>query len=389
MIDEIFSYRKKNKRLVIGLMSGTSADGIDTALVEIENSFIDTRFRLIDFKCFDYPERTRKKIFNLFDTKKANVELLSECNFELGRLFAQSCKKLISGNGLKIRDIDLISSHGQTVYHDPCARIPSTLQIGESSVIAKLTGVMVVSDFRTGDVALGGQGAPFVPYADFMLFRHPEKNRVVLNIGGISNITFIPKGAGPEDVTAFDTGPGNMAIDRLVGIFTGGKKMYDKNGRIAQKGRVNKKLLYGLLKDRFVLKPPPKSTGRENYGMIFVEKLLKENKEIGFTDIIATVSAFTSESIAINVEKFIPEKVDEIIVSGGGACNDFLTGYLKKRMNDVKFYESDFFGIPVFAKEAIEFALLGNDTLMMHPVNLPNVTGAKRSAIMGKVTFGG
>lgn len=385
----IEEYRQKEKRLVIGLMSGTSADGVDAALVEIKGGFTDTGIKLLGFICYPYPEEFRKKLFKIFDYKNANIEELSQCNFFLGEIFARASLSLIKKAGLPRGKIDLIASHGQTVYHNPDGKIPSTLQIGEPAVIAELTGITTVADFRPADVALGGQGAPLVPYVDYILFAHPAKNRILLNIGGISNLTYLKRGCKLHEVLAFDTGPGNMIIDELVRIYTGGEKKYDSSGRLAEKGMVSKKVLNILLKHHFIYKKPPKSTGREDFGKKFTEEILKDNPRVSILDLITTATIFTAESICVNIEKFLPSRADELILCGGGSFNNFLVGHLKKKLKGVRFYKSDEFGVPSFAKEAVAFAILGNETILQNASNIPQVSGAKRRAVLGKVCFGG
>lgn len=384
----IENYKKKEKKTVIGLMSGTSADGIDAALVEIRGFFEDINIKLLDFICYPYAGSFRKRLFKAFDYKNTNVEEISQCNFLLGKIFARATLNLIKKAGISKESVDLISSHGQTVYHNPSGKVPSTMQIGELSVIAQLTGITTVGDFRTADVALGGQGAPLVPYFDYIKFRHPEKSRVLLNIGGISNLTYLKPKGRLDEVIAFDTGPGNMIIDELLRIYTCGRKKYDMEGRFARKGKISKKLLSKLLEHNFVGKRPPKSCGREDFGEAFTERIIKENPGISMLDLISTCTAFTSEAIYFNIKKFLPE-IDELILGGGGTFNKFLISYLKKKLKGVKFYKPDRFGIPVSAKEAVAFAVLGNQTVMQIESNIPNVTGARGRAVLGKLCFGG
>ncbi|MBI2251719.1 MAG: anhydro-N-acetylmuramic acid kinase [Armatimonadetes bacterium] len=366
-------------------MSGTSLDGIDLALTEIEGFFLKTKVKLKKFSFYPYNYNLQKKILNLCNPKKSNLNLISDYNFKLAKLFADSILKFIKEINLTSKDIDLIASHGQTIYHSPPlgGKMGNTLQIGDISVISNLTGILTVGDFRPADMALGGQGAPLVPYVDYLIFRNSKKNRLVLNIGGISNLTYLPASGGLKDVLAFDCGPGNMIIDCLIKIFTKGKKKYDQNGSLALKGKINFKILKELMKHPFLKKIPPKSTGREAFGESFTFNLLKKYK-LSQADFLATLSAFTSEAVYYNIKKFIPLKADEIILSGGGAYNNFIINYLKDKLK-VKFYLSDYFGIPLFAKEAISFTVLGNETLHSIPNNLPSATGASKSTILGKI----
>lgn len=382
---KIEEYKKKKMRLVIGLMSGTSVDGMDAALVEISGSFTSTKVKLVKYICMPFDKEIKNRIFKAFDYKNTNVAELSDLNFKLGKLFAQAAIKVARNVGISINKIDLIASHGQTIYHNPPH---STLQIGEGAQIAYDTGCLTVSDFRCADTAAGGQAAPLVPYFDYIIFADKKLSRVLLNIGGISNITFIKKSSGIDKLTAFDTGPGNMIVDFLVKKFTNGKQGYDKNGRFAFRGKINYNLLSRLLNMKYIKAKPPKSTGRELFGEEFAGELVKENKSVSLLNLITTVSAFTAESIIYNIKNNLKERVDELIVSGGGAKNKFFMEYLKNGMSEVKVYKSDDFGINGDAKEAIAFAVLGNETIMGHFNNVPSVTGAKKKVILGKISQG-
>jgi len=373
----------ENMRLVIGLMSGTSVDGIDAALVEVSGSFTSTKIKLVKYICAPFDYKTRERIFKAFDYKNTNIAELSDLNFELGKQFAKAAVKVARNAGIPINKIDLVASHGQTIYHNPPH---STLQIGEGAQIAVDTGRLTVSDFRCADMAAGGQAAPLVPYFDYIIFADKKLNRALLNIGGISNITFIKKSSGIDKLVAFDTGPGNMIVDYLVKKFTNGKQGYDKDGRFAFSGKINYNLLSKLLNIKYIKAKPPKSTGRELFGNDFAGKLVKENKGVSLRDLITTVSAFTAESVIYNIKNNLKEKVDELIISGGGAKNKFFVEYLKSGLLGVKVYKSDDFGINGDAKEAIAFAVLGNETVLGHFNNAPSVTGAKKKVIMGKIS---
>jgi anhydro-N-acetylmuramic acid kinase len=275
--------------------------------------------------------------------------------------------------------VNLIGCHGQTVYHEGT----NTLQIGEAAVIAERTGIPVVSDFRTRDIAAGGQGAPLVPFVDYLFFRHPRRSRVALNIGGIANITAIPARAQPEDVIAFDTGPGNMVIDALVCDYTGSRRTFDRGGRIAQRGRVNGGLLRSLLRDPYYTTPPPKTAGREQYGRDFVDRL----KATGLPapDLIATATVLTAATVAIGMRRFA-QSVEELIVSGGGAHNPQIMAHLAALLPGVAMATSQDFAIGIDAKEAIAFAVLAWQTWRRRPANLPSATGARHPAVLGKIS---
>ncbi|HIE48035.1 TPA: anhydro-N-acetylmuramic acid kinase, partial [Candidatus Bipolaricaulota bacterium] len=293
-------------------------------------------------------------------------------------------------------DIDLIGSHGQTVCHLPGGfkatgsfSQPSTLQIGEINVIAERTGITTVGDFRPADIAAKGEGAPLIPYVDWVLFSSPERSRVLLNIGGIANVTYIPAGAGLDEIMAFDTGPGNMVIDRLVQKLSGGKLAYDVNGDMAARGEIDESLLKELMEHPFINRKPPKSTGREEFGDKFSTEILAKAQKKGLNaeSLIATVTAFTIESIVKNCRMFLG-KFDELIVSGGGARNLTIMRWLAERLRDVKVTTTQEYGIPVEAKEALGFAVLAYQTLKRRPNNVPAATGARRAVVLGKIAWG-
>jgi anhydro-N-acetylmuramic acid kinase len=349
---------------VAGIMSGTSLDGIDVAVIDIHKSKIET----IAHKSTPYPAEVRRAILAV-----SSPASISQLNFQLGELYAQAVRHV----GVPLKTIELIGCHGQTIYHQGKKPV-NTMQIGESAVIAERTGVTVISDFRVRDIAAGGQGAPLVPFVDYMLFRHPKRTRIALNIGGIANITFIPAKAKPEDVIAFDTGPGNMVIDALVSQLTAGKQLFDKGGAIAARGHVDRALLDKLLSDRYYKQKPPKSAGREQYGAEFVARLLATG--LPLPDLIATATALTAATIALAGEP------DEIIASGGGVHNRQLMGNLAALLPKTVFSTTADYGIDPDAKEAIAFAVLAYQTHRGRPGNLPSATGASRPVVLGKIT---
>jgi anhydro-N-acetylmuramic acid kinase len=355
-------------------MSGTSLDGIDVAVVDIERR----RHTVVVFRTFPYPKKVRQAILGVSNTT-AHTGQLARLNFLLGELYAEAVRKA----GVPLESIDLIGCHGQTIFHEGGS---ATMQIGEAAVIAERTGKPVVSDFRPRDIAAGGQGAPLVPYVDYLLFRHPRKGRVALNIGGIANITAIPPGAGPEGVIAFDTGPGNMVVDGLVQVFLNGARNFDQNGMLAARGKVDRALLKTLLADFYYRRKPPKSAGREQYGAELVQTLKATG--LRFVDLVATATALTGATVAEGIERWVRPKfrVDELIVSGGGTHNPRMMAYLAAFLPDVRVTTSDEFGIDVDAKEAIAFAILACQTWRGRPANLPSATGAKRAVVLGKIT---
>jgi anhydro-N-acetylmuramic acid kinase len=372
-------------------MSGTSADGVDAALVEIEGCGLNTKLRLVEFITYRFMDGVRHGIFKVFSSSGSSVEDVCKLNFMIGYNFAQAALAVISRAGLEPSEVDLIGSHGQTICHLPYDDIPSTLQIGEPAVIAKDTGIVTVGDFRVADVAAGGQGAPLVPYVDFLLLRDDKKSRAIQNIGGISNVTVLPAGGGLEDILAFDTGPGNMIIDEIVRIITGGEKNYDRDGEMASKGTPNEDLLQKLLSHSFLYLPPPKTTGREEFGAHTAREVFNEarQRKISDSDLLATVTAYTAESIYWNYRRFIFRKYDvsEILVSGGGLRNPTLMNFLERKFRPVPVMSVEDFGIMSDAKEAIAFAVLANETINGNPGNVPSATGADRPVVLGKIAF--
>jgi anhydro-N-acetylmuramic acid kinase len=382
--------------LALGIMSGTSADGIDVALVRVAGR----KASLENFAVFPFPRGVQKAILKLGEGGPVTTGEISQLNFLLGEIFAgaalAACKKF----RVSPAQIAVIGSHGQTVFHQgiPAAfngrRIASTLQIGEPSVIAGRTGITTVGDFRPADMAAGGQGAPLVPFVDFLLYRHPRIGRAALNIGGIANVTVIPAGAKTEDVYAFDTGPGNMVIDALVRHYTHGRKAYDRNAEMAGHGTFLPRLSDDLMRDDYYVKPPPKSAGREQYGEAYVRRVLahRDSRRAKPEDVILTVTGVTAHSIlyAFSLFVFSRTKVNELIVSGGGARNPFLMKALGAAFEqDFRIRGSSELGVPGDAKEAFAFAVLAHETLHQRPANVPGATGANKAVVLGKVCYAG
>ncbi|MFD0692555.1 anhydro-N-acetylmuramic acid kinase [Paenibacillus sp. GCM10027628] len=382
---------------IAGIMSGTSLDGIDVALVRIDGCGIETKVELIHFESFPYEAEVREKLKQLCSVEHSDVAQLCGMNFAIAERFAEAVIQTAAAAKLPLEEIDLISSHGQTVWHIPEADrahpfLPkSTLQIGDLSVIAKRMGKPVVGDFRTADMAVGGQGAPLAPYGDFILFRDALKGRILQNIGGIGNCTAIPASADANQLIAFDTGPGNMVLDQVVYELSQGQLTYDADGVWAARGHVNTELLSEMLAHPYFQQLPPKTTGRELFGKSYASSWLitAKQKRLIWEDIVATATAFTAHSIARAYQAFIFPQFDiaEVIISGGGAHNRTLLRMLGKLLPQQTILTSDEFGISSDAKEAILFALLGNDWIHGVPNNLPSATGAERSTIMGKLAL--
>lgn len=379
----LFDIYNKRSRLIIGLMSGTSHDGVDAALVKITSSGLNARVKLLCRYSTAYPSAFRDRISSLFDGKPSDI---CRMNFELGGFFAKAAIACAHRAGIEINAIDAVASHGQTIYHIPpeSNKKGSTLQIGESSVIAQKTGIPVISDFRTADMARDGHGAPLVPYADYILFHKKGRTRAVQNIGGIANVTIVTPEI--EDVVAFDTGPGNCLINSAMTMLF--KKPYDKDGSTAKNGKVDEETLKELLAHPYLAKKPPKSTGRELFGKDLIQKIIAK-KRMQPEDLITTLTNFTAYSIKSAYDRHIfkRHKIHEIIFSGGGTKNSYLMKLLKTLFNPIETSTSDAYGVPSAAKEAISFAILANETLSGNPSNLPNVTGASGKAILGKITL--
>lgn len=382
------------KRIVVGLMSGTSMDGVDAAVVEIQGAGEKSRLTPVSFLTLAYPRELRERLFDLCaGTGHAPTGELSAVNFLVGEHFARAALKAIRKAGLSPSRVDLIGSHGQTVYHSPKGGEPSTLQLGEPAVIAERTGVTTVADFRPADIAAGGEGAPLTPYAHYLLFRDRRKSRAILNLGGISNLTYLPAGGALKDITAFDTGPGNMALDGVCRWMTKGKKNSDRGGVMAGKGTVRQDLLKQLLRHPFFSRRPPKSTGREEFGEPFVFSLrqVAKKRKIRPLDLLATATALTVSSIGRAYRDFVlprSGKVDEIYFAGGGRKNHTLMDMLRRELAFARVGSIEELGFDGDALEAQAFALLANEAVEGLRGNLPRATGARREVILGKIVPG-
>lgn len=382
------------RRLAVGLISGTSMDGVDAALVEIRGAVERPRVRLLEFVTVPYKPAVRDAISQVASGGPAGASAISQLNFLLGEVFADAALAVCKRGRISARRLAVIGSHGQTIYHQGQAsreagrEISSTLQIGEPAVIAERTGALVVADFRTADMAAGGEGAPLVPMVDYLLLRDARQGLVALNIGGIANVTVIPAGAKPDDVFGFDTGPGNMVVDALVRHFTGGRASYDAGGFVASHGKVNRGALGYALDHPFFRREPPKSAGREQFGRVFVYKHFLARRRPKFADAARTATELTARTIADAVQKFVMPRVEvrRLIASGGGARNKFLMKRIADFLPGITVELSDRYGLPGDAKEAIAFAVLADRTLHGLPGNLPRVTGARRAVVLGKVS---
>src|SRR5947209_4336310 len=374
-------------------MSGTSADGIDVAIVRILGRGFNLRFELLGHEHFAYSRRVKEAVLRAMNAPSISVAELSRLNFLLGELYADAIRKAQQRTAKA--NINLIGCHGQTIYHqgDPALylgkKIACTWQTGEGSVIAARLGIPVVSDFRPADMAAGGKGAPLVPFLDYVIFKDRRAGRIVQNLGGIANLTAIPANARPEDVTAFDTGPGNMVMDQLTQLLF--DKPYDRHGALAKRGHILQPVLKEMLRNPFFKQEPPKSAGREEFGREYVQHFLQICGPARKEDVIATATALTAQSIAAAIRNFVSRKdsYHDYFLSGGGSRNRTLMEMLTQELSamGLKLRHSDEFGVPSQAKEAIAFALLAYQTWHGQPSNIPSATGAKRAAILGKISY--
>lgn len=395
-LERLMHVATKYSRRIIGIMSGTSLDAIDVAMVRIQKHGLTAQVRLEHFRSFPYPPKIRAVVRELFDPKKARIDDICRYDFILGEVFAAAVLRLLRETRIKADSVDLVASAGQTVWHDPEMSIVNadvdwidepiatraTFAIGQSAVIAERTGIITVGDLRVRDVAAGGQGAPLVPYFDWVLLRHKSRGRAIQNIGGIGNVTYIPPKATWEDVIAFDTGPGNMIIDELAWIATNGRQTYDVDGALGEQGKVREDLLEKWMSDPYFAKSPPKTTGRELFGSQFARRIVAESKGVDLHDLIATATALTAESIARAYRDFIHPRgpVHELLLAGGGAKNPTLVAMLKERMPKQKLliYKAS------EAKEAMAMAMIANDSVVGLVTNVAGATGG-RPTVLGKI----
>ena len=395
--------------IIAGVMSGTSADGINVALVRLSARGQECpRYTLLGHEEYPFPAPVRRAILAMMNAELAHVADLARLNFLLGELYAEAVAKTARKHRVKL---DLVGCHGQTLYHQGVAarflgrKLAVTWQTGEGAVIAARLGVPVVSDFRPADIAAGGKGAPLVPFLDYLLYRDQRVARIAQNIGGIANLTAIPAGASLRQVLAFDTGPGNMVIDAVMEELFG--RRYDRDGKVAASGRVLDGVIARLVRAHFFRQKPPRTAGREEFGREYVGRFLQICRGASRPDVVATATALTVRSIADAVQRFVlprfgvrrgivaravarqQRRNHEMIVSGGGAKNPTLMAMLRDEIAalGIALHFSDEFGLPAEAKEAVAFALLAHETWHRRPANVPSATGAKRAAILGKISY--
>ena len=369
----------------IGVMSGTSLDGVDVVLAAINENLVAQQASLT----YPIPIAIKEDILAICQGQPLTLSQLGRLDTRLGRLFADAVLALMAQEKLKAADIIAIGCHGQTVWHEPAGDAPHTLQIGDNNQIAAHTGVTVVGDFRRRDMALGGQGAPLVPFTEYLLYRREDKTILLQNIGGIGNMTVLPAAARPEDIFAFDTGPGNMIIDAVTAAVTDGRQTYDAGGAIAARGRTNKALLARLRENGYYALPLPKTTGRELYGPVYVDRLMEKagTLNVAPTDLLHTVTRFTAETIAYGLRRFSPQMPQRLIVGGGGSLNRCLMEQLRQVLPECRVMTNEDLGLNGSAKEAVAFAVLANETIFASCNNAPSATGARHPVVMGKISL--
>lgn len=395
-VERLVAVSKKDSRRIIGLMSGTSLDAIDAAMVRITGHGAGAEVKLEHFRSFPFPPKIRSAVRDLFRPEKARVDQICRYDFILGELFAAAVNRLCMETKTDPESVDLVAAAGQTIWHDPepvlvqadvdwidgPIETRSTFAIGQSAVIAERTGIITIGDLRVRDVAAGGQGAPLVPYFDWVLLRHKKRGRCIQNIGGIGNVTYIPPNASWDDVIAFDTGPGNMIIDDLAYVMTNGKQTFDAEGQLAASGHVREELLAKWLEDPYFAKQPPKTTGRELFGAQFARQIRASSNGVPMEDLIATATALTAESIARAYRDFVAPRgpIDEVLLAGGGANNPTLIGMIRERIPGaeiLKYTASE-------AKEAMAMAMIANDSVAGLHTNVAGATGG-RPTVLGKI----
>lgn len=388
----------KERFTAAGLMSGTSMDGVDAALLSIDADLSAPNIELIEFVSLDYPAELKTALEDLSIGSDTTAEEIATISMGVGVTFAGSFFEVCRRSGIKAEDVDFIGSHGQTVAHvPPISRsgspLTGTMQLGAPGVIAALTGVTTIGDFRPGDVAMGGQGAPLAPYADYLLRRSEHTSRIILNIGGIANLTYLPKGCKPSDVVAFDTGPGNMVIDALYRVLFPGEGVFDGGGKKASRGKASKELVDEFLRTSYFEALPPKSAGHREFGAPFAWGFKERGEQMGLhrEDILASAVALTTRSISGAIADFVLTRgvVDEVYLSGGGTHNDAIVAKLYEHLGGLKCFSIDELGIPADAKEAVDFAVLARETLMCRPNVLVSATGASTALILGTIALGG
>lgn len=374
---------------IAGIMSGTSLDGVDVAVVDITGSGARRRVVPVATGSVPYSGPLRAAILAASNAE-THTSRIARLNTFLAETYAAAVRRVCLEHQVPLESLQLAACHGQTVFHDGHGRrflgrrTPATLQLGDGSILAERLEIPVISDFRSRDMAAGGRGAPLVPYLDYFLYADPRLARAALNIGGIANVTAIPPRASPGDVIAFDTGPGNMVIDALANRFSKGYARCDRDGRRAARGHPDAAVLRLLLRNPFFRRPPPKTAGREEFGREYVDRLLATR--LAADDLMATATALTAASVALGLKTHVPFPIEELVASGGGVRNPVLMAQLAAFLPGVRIRTSEEFGVDPDTKEAIAFAVLAYESWHRRPSNLPAATGARRPVILGKLS---
>lgn len=387
---------EKKEHLAVGLMSGTSADGIDAALVRLSGSGLDSQVDLVAFDVLKFSPAVRERLLHAMGPGGLGNRDMALLSSYLGELFAHAVSHICQKAGVGLAEVDFVGLHGQTLYHHPKPvaypgfSVTATLQAGSPAVVAERTGLHVVSDFRSRDMAAGGQGAPLAPFLDYLLYRNRSRGRIALNLGGIANVTAIPADCSPENLFAFDTGPGNCLLDLAASHFSGGKHLFDEGGKLALSGRVNGPLLDALLQHPYFAAPPPKSADKGEFGMEFFEQVLQRGSGLSPADLMATLVSLTVRTVTMAILEHLIQRghYEELILSGGGAKNVALAEGLRSSLTRMVVVDADEYTIPGKAKEAVLMTVLARESLMGRSANIPAATGAKWPVILGSITPG-
>jgi len=387
---------EKKAHLAVGLMSGTSADGIDAVVVRLSEDAFDTQVEMVAFDVLAFSAPVRERILKAMGPAGLGNRETALLSSYLGELFAHAVLHICRKAGVEPAEVDFVGLHGQTLYHHPRPvqypgfAVTTTLQIGAAAVVAERTGIPVVSDFRSRDMAAGGQGAPLAPYLDYLLYRHRSRGRIALNLGGIANLTLIPAECGPEAVIAFDSGPGNCLLDQAAAHFSGGKLVRDDGGRMALSGRVDAVLLERLLEHPFFALSPPKSADKSEFGADFFRRALELAPGLPPADLMATLAQLTVRTVVSAVMEHALQRshYEEVILSGGGVLNPALADGIRKGLSKLFVADADEYIVPGKAKEAVLMAVLARETLLGRPGNLPSATGARHPVVLGSITPG-
>lgn len=394
MRKDIYTIREKKERLVIGLMSGTSADGIDAVLTKITGCGMVIKVEELDFLFLPFSKAVHDEIIRIAGGTCGGTESICKLSNYLGLQYAYACEQLCKKAGIANNDVDIVGNHGQTVWHMPQKieylgeSVRGTLQIGEDSYIAQTLGCPVVGDFRVRDMAAGGLGAPLVPYAEYLLYRSEDRTVALQNIGGIGNMTILPENCTLDQVTAFDTGPGNMLIDAYIHRITDGQKSYDEGGKMAAQGQIRQELLDFLMADPYLKRKPPKNSGREYYGREYLEQICDCAGKYGISEVdcLRTITRFTAQSIAYGLEHFATVRPKRLVVGGGGSHNPLILKDLAECLPECEILTNEDIGFNSDSKEAVAFAVLANEAICGNCNNVPSVTGACMPVVMGRIT---